>query len=150
MTKTRTTVRLTVTGEQTDADGRRDSVRTDCIAEYEYRDGTHVFTYLETDPQSGAVTRSQMRLAAESCSIVRTGEINARMEFVPDRERHCDYGTPFGSLSMAIVTERIAMRQIGENFHARIRYRMAFEGADPVECAVTIKSEPVSHRKPIE
>jgi len=143
MTKTRRTVRLTVTGEQKDADGRRDSSRTSCSAEYEYRDGIHVYIYCESDPQSGAVTRTQMELSAELCSIVRAGEINTRMEFATGKESLCDYGTPFGSLSMTIYTERIAMRQVGENFHARIRYRMVIAGADPVECSVTIKAEPV-------
>ena len=142
MTQAQRTVLLTVTGEQTDAGGLRGSSRTSCSAEHEYRDGIHVYTYCESDPQSGAVTQTRMQLSAESCSIVRAGEINTRMEFVPGQEKHCDYGTPFGSLSMTIYTERIAVRKVGENFHARIRYRMILAGTDSVECSVTIKAEP--------
>ena len=44
---------LTVTGEQKDADGRKDRNSTQCRAWYEKRGDLHIFEYRETDPQDG-------------------------------------------------------------------------------------------------
>ena len=53
------------------------------------------------------------------------------------------YGTVFGEIPMKITAKRVAMKKIGDNFHARVSYRLSFQGADPMECAVTIKAEPI-------
>ena len=154
-------VLLTVTGEETYADGHMDRTRTVSRAVCEISGalnesgiasdeksgagntagGVRVFRYRETDPEGG-VTRSVIRFADGCCSIIRTGVISAEMRFVPDEQTHCVYDTPYGSIPMTICTQLVAVRRIGSNFHARIRYRLLPEGADPVECAVTIKAEP--------
>lgn len=139
----KTEVWLTVTGEQTLAEGRKDSSRTSVRALYENRDGARVFRFREQDPQSGAVTESVMEFSEGICSIKRSGAINVVMKFVPGQEQSCMYGTPFGAIPMAILTRRFAVKEIGENFHARIRYRLVPEGGDPMECAVTVKAEPL-------
>ena len=55
-----TEIWLTVTGEQKDSDGRSDRNAVRCRALYEKRGEEHIFTYRETDPESGAVTDSEM------------------------------------------------------------------------------------------
>ena len=148
-------VMLTVTGEETYADGHKDSMRTRSRAVYEKvfeengsggaGEGTcaaHVFRYRETDPQSGAVTESVIRFAGEGGSMERTGAVSTRMRFAPGEETECVYDTPFGSIPMTISTHLVAVREVGNNFHARIRYRLTPAGGDPVECAVTVRAEP--------
>ena len=135
-------VLLIVSGEETYADGHKDSTRTYSRAVYETGDGFRRFRYREEDPESRAVTESVIEFSSEGCSIVRTGAVNVKMRFVPDEETRCDYDTPFGSIPMEILTRLVAERQIGENFHARIRYRLILEGSDPVECVVTVRAEP--------
>ena len=54
------------------------------------------------------------------------------------------YDTPFGSIPMTISTHLVAVREVGNNFHARIRYRLTPEGSGPAEYAVTVRAEPVS------
>ena len=44
---------------------------------------------------------------------------------------------------MKIYTKRLAMRQVGENFHARVSYTLHLQGGAPMECAVTVKAEPL-------
>lgn len=134
-------VLLTVTGEETYADGHKDINRTRCRAVWESSAVT-VFRYREEDP-SGGSTESMMEFSDGCCIITRTGVISTEMRFVPDQETHCDYGTPFGSIPMTIFTHLVALRQVGDNFHARIRYRLTPEGGDSIECAVTVKAEPV-------
>lgn len=138
-----TEVRLTVTGEQTIAEGRKDIMRTSVRAHYENRDGVRVFRFREEDPQSGSVTESVLEFSEGICSITRSGGINAVMKFAPGQEHRCMYGTPFGAIPMAILTRHFAVKEIGGNFHARIRYRLVPEGGDPMECAVTVRAEPV-------
>ena len=134
---------LTVTGDQKDADGRSDRNSTSCRALYETLDGAHVFTYSERDPESGAVTESRMIFADTYCRIVRTGAVRTSMYFTPFEELESEYETGFGTFLMKIYTKRLAMRQVGENFHARVSYTLHLQGGDPMECAVTVRAEPL-------
>lgn len=134
---------LTVTGEQRSADGHSDRNATRCRAFYEVTDGKHVFSYTERDAASGAVTESRMVFTESYCRIERSGAVEASMYFEPDRELESAYETGFGSIHMRIFTKRLAMRQVGKNFHARVSYNLHLQGGDPMECAVTIKAEPL-------
>ena len=67
---------LTVTGEQKDADGRRDRNSTQCRAWYEKSGDQHIFEYRERDPQSGAVTDSRLVFSESHCSIERKGAVS--------------------------------------------------------------------------
>ena len=133
---------LTVTGEQKDADGRKDRNSTQCRAWYEKRGDLHIFEYRETDPQSGAFTDSRLVFSKTGCSIERTGVVSTMMRFEPERELECMYETGFGSIPMKIFTKRLAMREVGSNIHGRVSYDLYLQGGDPMECAVTIKAEP--------
>ena len=147
-------VMLTVTGEETYADGHTDSMKTRSRAVHEKvfeAEGcgageeariAHVFRYRETDLQSGAVTESVIGFAGAGGSMERTGAVSTKMRFAPGEETECVYDTPFGSIPMTISTRLVAMREVGDNFHARIRYRLTPAGGDPVECAVTVRAEP--------
>ena len=134
---------LTVTGEQKDADGRSDRNSTSCRALYEIVDGSHVFTYRERDPETGAVTESRMVFAQSFCRIVRAGAVRASMYFRPMEELESEYETAFGTILMKTYTRRLAMRKVGENFHARVSYTLHLQGGAPMECAVTVKAEPL-------
>ena len=138
-----TEIWLTVTGEQKDSDGRADRNSVQCRALYERSGQAHIFTYRETDPESGAVTDSEMVFEENFCRITRKGAVSATMCFSPGNEYDCKYGTAFGEIPMKIIAKRIAMKEVGDNFHARVSYRLSFLGADPMECAVTIKAEPI-------
>ena len=166
MTKGKTEVLLTITGEETYADGHKDRSRTRSRAVCEMGSnscsesggisgnsdagdksgacvkscGTSVFRYREEDPSGGA-TESVMAFSGGCCSITRTGAISTQMRFIPDQETRCVYDTPFGSIPMTIYTHLVASRVVGNNFHARIRYRLTLEGAEPAECAVTVQAK---------
>lgn len=134
---------LTVTGEQTDAEGRIDKNAVHCRALCENRDGAYIFSYTERDPGSGDVTDSRMLFSENLCRIDRNGAVTTCMRFEPQKEAECLYETDLGTFSIKLFTKRLAMRRVGENFHARVSYTLCFQGAEPVECAVTIKAEPV-------
>lgn len=141
-----TEVWLTVIGEQTDSDGRSDRNATQCRALYEKKDGAHVFTYSERDPESGAVTDSEMTFSDNFGSIVRRGAIDTKMCFVPGQDYECVYDMAFGTILLKINTRLLAMKEVGANFHGRISYSLSFQGAEPMECTVTVKAEPVEGR----
>ena len=134
---------LTVTGEQRDPDGRSDRNATHCRALYESCEGQHIFTYRETDPGSGLVTESRMVFSDSFCRIDRTGAVNTSRQFQQQKELECMYETGFGTIAMKIFTKKLALRRVGENFHARVSYTLHLQGGDPMECTVTIKAEPV-------
>ena len=132
---------LTVTGEQKDADGRRDRSSTQCRARYEKEGDLHVFEYRERG-DGGEIIRSRLVFSGRQCRIEREGAVRTVMCFRPDEETEAEYETGFGSIPMKIFTRRLAMKEIGDNIHARVTYNLRLGGGDPVECAVTIKAEP--------
>ena len=134
---------LTVTGDQTDAEGRSDRNKTACRALYEIKDGIHIFTYKDIDPETGRATQSRMEFADAFCRITRSGAVCTSMCFRPLEELESEYETGFGTILMKIYTKRLAMRQVGDNFHARVSYTLYLQGGDPIECAVTVKAEPL-------
>ena len=134
---------LTVTGDQTDAEGRSDRNKTACRALYEIKDGIHIFTYKDIDPETGRETQSRMEFADAFCRITRSGAVCTSMCFRPLEELESEYETGFGTILMKIYTRRLAMRKVGENFHARVSYTLHLQGGEPMECAVTIKAEPL-------
>lgn len=133
---------LTVTGEQKNEDGRRDRSSTQCRARYEKEGDLHVFEYREREPGSGEITKSRLVFSGQRCRIEREGAVNTVMRFHPEEESEAEYETGFGSIPMKIFTKRLAVREIGNNFHARVTYDLKFQGGDPMECSVTIKAEP--------
>ena len=134
---------LTVTGDQKDSDGNRDRNAVSCRASYESCDGSHVFTYRERYPESGAVTESRMVFSESFCRIDRKGAVHTSMYFSPMEESECGYETGFGTFLMKIYTKHLAMKQVGGNFHARVSYTLCLQGGVPMECAVTVKAEPL-------
>lgn len=134
---------LTVTGEQKDPDGRSDRNAVRCRAFYETRDGEHRIVYRERDAESGGLTESEMLFAENFCRIDRTGAVTTSMRFTPGEDAGALYETGFGTIRMKIHTRRLAVRVVGENFHARVSYTLSLEGGEPLECAVTVKAEPV-------
>ena len=134
---------LTVTGEQKDQNGRRDRSSTRCRARYEKRGDLHIFEYRERDPGSGEITKSRLVFSGRRCRIEREGAVCTDMCFRPEEETEAGYETAFGTIPMKIFTKRLAIKEVGSNFHARVTYDLQLQGGDPVECAVTIKAEPV-------
>ena len=139
----KTEMRLTVMGEQRDPDGRAD-LNTGCYrAFYENIDGRHVFTDQERDPDSGAVTESEMIISQESWTIRRSGARAAVMRFAPGSREESLYETVIGSIPMAICTKRMGMRKMGERFLAKVSYSLELGGGEAMDCAVTVKAEPL-------
>ena len=139
----RTEVWLTVTGEQRDPDGREDRNTGHYRAFYENIDGRHIFAYQERDPDSGAVTESEMIISKETWTIRRSGGRSAVMRFSPGAREECLYETVFGAIPMTVGTKRMGMRRTGEIFLARVSYSLELGGGDPMDCAVTVKAEPI-------
>lgn len=139
----KTEVWLTVTGEQRDTDGRSDRNEGRYRALYENADGIHIFEYQERDPESGDITESRMVITEGSWTITRSGALRTVMEFEPGSEKECLYDTAFGSIPMTVLTGRMGMRKTEDRFRARVTYSLRFGGGDPMDCAVTIKAEPV-------
>lgn len=144
----KTEVWLTVTGEQKDPDGRADQNTGRYRACYENTDDRHIFTYEERDPDSGAVTKSEMIISKEAWTIRRSGGRSAVMRFSLGAREECLYETAFGSIPMTIATKRMGMRRIGERFLARVSYSLELGGGEPMDCAVMVKAEPVGENSP--
>lgn len=163
---------LTVTGEQTHPDGTRETNTTRSLARHEIMpDGSHVLIAEEmVQEQDGPETRGQIRRGLEQngqdkhgnpdtgdrqgsaahitvtdhrITVEKTGEYASRMVFETGLEHALDYRTPYGTLPMTIHTSHVAALVVNDNLHAHAKYELRMQRDYPVQCAVTIRTEPV-------
>lgn len=99
-------VLLTLTGRSLDESGQEAVTKQTVTAQYSFRDGRHFFLYEEHMDETGATTRSLIRLQDGYMELSKKGAVNTRMVFEAGREHLTDYATPFGNLWLGIRTHR--------------------------------------------
>lgn len=104
------TVELTTEGRMTIAD-----------------DGEIVLTYNETEltGMAGATTRFTIR--GDTVTLLRTGSVNNEMRFHTGYPHMSLYETPMGSLTVEIITEKLAHRLSERGGILDIKYTIAVE-----------------------
>lgn len=132
-------VMLTVTGEQTDADGNIETTAMRGHARYERRGSVHRLLYTETDPDSGVRTDSGMQISDRACVLARQGAVRTRMRMILGRVTACRYGTPYGTVELEIDTKQITLLESEDTIKARIVYMLRFgDKGEEIRNAVTI------------
>lgn len=137
-------VLLTVTGEQTGADGQNEKNVTVNSAVYEQHRGIHRLFYTETDPESGEQTQSVLQFSEKALVISRSGEVQTSMRLIVGRVTGCQYRTPYGVLDMRLDTKQITLLESEDRIEACVVYDLQIGGGDfaPIRSRVTAEVVP--------
>ncbi|MCI2049484.1 MAG: DUF1934 domain-containing protein [Lachnospiraceae bacterium] len=136
---------LTITGEQTQPDGSHEKNTTKSRARHVVdADGTHELYFHEEINGVEEPVENRVTIASHRITVEKTGKLNTNLVLENGRTNACLYETPYGSFSMDIVTTNVACLEVGERVHARAKYQLHMEGEYCVDCAVTIRIDPMT------
>lgn len=136
-------VMLTVTGEQTGADGQREKNTTVCSALYTRQGGVHKLFFTDTDPENGEGTSSEIRFSDRAFIISRKGQVETNMRLVAGRVTAGQYETPYGVLDMKLDTKQITLLESDDVIEAEVVYELQLGGAETVLSRVTVAVKPL-------
>ncbi len=121
------TVKLTISGIQTDEAEEKLLTETAAEGQYYEKNGCHYVLYQETDPESGHLTKNTLKWTKGRLELIRRGNISAHMIFAPGRTLPTGYTTPYGTLTLAVSTETLRILQTDETVSIRIAYHLSAE-----------------------
>mgnify|MGYP002625509395 CR=1 FL=1 len=105
---------ISITGEQNDPSGEKDSVELVTAGQYGFEDGESRFTYEESELTGLSGTRTTFTVSPMGVVLRREGSLNSEMVFHEGRKSFFLYETPYGSATMGVDTHRIDTR-LGEH-----------------------------------
>ena len=105
---------ISISGEQNDPNGDRDSVELVTAGQYGFENGESRFTYEESELTGLNGTRTTFTINPMGVVLRREGSQNSELVFQQGRKSFVLYETPFGSATMGVDTRRIDTR-LGEH-----------------------------------
>lgn len=100
-------VYITVTGSQLDENCRETVTEIKVQGKYFMRDGSRYLLYEESDPDTGSITHSVLKVKDCLAELTRKGAVCSHMLFAAGKTCRADYVTPYGSFPLEVRTEDI-------------------------------------------
>lgn len=119
-------VRITVTGVSDSGNPEEMPEFTQTVAEGHYGviNEKGVVSYEETDEDTGALTKTLVRFDEGSLEVTRKGNIESKLVFTSGERYETAYATPYGSFTMATVTEEFRREESEEKIELHVTYDM--------------------------
>lgn len=97
---------IEVTGLQ-DIDGEKSDSQIMCEGTYEYTKEKAVITYTHIDTQAQDSYTTKIVLDGSGMTMIKEGEFSSQMQFAPGLKYAGSYSTPYGNLSINVLTDYI-------------------------------------------
>lgn len=95
-----------VTGLQ-DIDGEKNESQIMCEGTYEYTKEKAVITYTHIDTQAEDSYTTKIVLDSSGMTMIKEGNFASQMQFAPGLKYAGSYATPYGNLSINVITDYI-------------------------------------------
>lgn len=122
-------VHITVTGAQLEKDGYRTVTELKAQGQYFEKDGSRYLMYEERDADTGAVTKSTLKIRDCLLELSKSGTVRSRMLFEPGKTHRTSYVTPYGTLLLEVCTEDIKSLWTESSGAIQITYSLSSEDA---------------------
>ena len=123
-------VRVRVKSCVVDELGAAQRFSSEAMGTYVYRGGKHYIRY-EEELSRGETSQVTLKLMGNSAKLLRGGGslgVEHLLHFLPEQETRSSYQTPYGDLSLAIHTEKLALDVREGQGSVHIVYRLYLEG----------------------
>ncbi len=94
------------------------------------KNGYHYIIYQETELSGLAGHKTSLRLAADSVTMRRYGEMPITMLFQVDQHHSADYYTPYGAIKIDYFTTALACQLSTERGSISIQYQLTINGLE--------------------
>ena len=105
---------------------------------YMRKDNTHYLSYEEAD-EDGKITKNRIKISETGIEMVKQGNIATQMMFTLGEKQYSCYATPFGDMTLGILTKYIQVEEKEDILLANLRYGLEVNGTHMSDCELNIK-----------
>ena len=122
-------VMVKVKGIQRDAAGEVNTIKTTAKGRYFFRGGKHYVLYDDCSLNKEKRTSTVLQFNLESLTLLRKGAVESEQRFLPGKEHHTRYRTPYGELELSAKTSKLKVLFDSTNGGAiDVSYDMSING----------------------
>ena len=138
-------VLLTIAGLQF-MDGEEESpVEVVTTGDYYYRNGKHYILYDEPVEGYSGHIQNTIKIGANKLEVLKKGLSRVHMVFEKDKKNMSFYTTPFGALSVGILTHQIEIKESETDIDVKVGYSLDINEKYLAACSIrlNVKSKDV-------
>lgn len=120
---------ISIRGRQELDDPETDIVTLVTPGRFYRKNGTYYIAYDETDLTGMTGTRTTLKIAPDSVSVIRTGLYASHLIFETGKRHMSLYDTDFGQLTVAVCTESIKSTLTDQGGSLDVRYAVEIDHA---------------------
>ncbi len=106
---------------------------------YSFDERRAALEYMESELTGMSGTKTTISVERSSVLITRSGTVNMQMMFEEGRKHYVNYSTPFGSMTMGLVTQSIKNELTRQGGRLVLRYLMDLDTILPTRNKVEIE-----------
>ncbi len=137
-------VKISLTAHQ-QIDGTHETHAVTAFGHLSGEEGRWVLSYAERDEEGGE-RFTTLRLIDGEAQMEREAPHRSLLLMQPGRRCVCEYGTPYGALSVGVYTHAVHDRLTADGGSLELRYTLDF-GGEPIEHILLIDVEKLPNDK---
>ena len=132
--------RVYVTSHQVNAEGEKQTIKTESKGQLSEREGVLYVLYTEKTEEKTAV-KNLLKFEKEPLrvSLKKSGMVSWKMIFVRGRYEKSEYQTPYGALEIGAETKEINAEKRGEKTSLQLVYTLFIQGEKQADCRLEIE-----------
>ena len=111
-------------------------------ADYYEKNNTHYIMYDEVSEDYSGTTRNMIKLKPDYVEISKKGQNSVNMRFETGKKYHTYYQTPYGSLLVAIMANKINLAESTDEITLNMDYELEINSEPLSNCQINIKIKP--------
>lgn len=125
-------------------DGQPEVIELITEGEY-YKDGDrYVAAYEESEISGMEGTKTTMKIADDTLSIIRDGTTNSNLQFKKNMNHVSLYSTPFGALEVTVKPSKVFINVDDNGGKVELEYKMEASGLEPMENALELNIKEIN------
>lgn len=121
---------ISITGEEKNIYGEDDKIEFVTEGNYYERNGKSYLSYKETEISGfDSNTTTTLKIDGDTVSMTRFGNVNTHMVFSPGKRHLSHYETPYGSFTIGVVPEAVAIDMTDGSGNINIAYSLEIDNS---------------------
>ena len=112
------------------------------FGEYYKRSGKHYLIYEEPQEGTTQMIKSRVKFSEKGLEITKKGEASTHMVFVPGEEYMACYETPYGELTLNILTHSLDLLEEEDFIRVELVYELAINATSLAKCTLILRVQP--------
>ena len=120
---------ISIKGEERNLYGEDDKIEFITEGNYYERNGKSYLSYKETEMSGFGNTTTTLKIDGDTVSMTRFGNINTHMVFSPGKRHLSHYETPYGSFTIGVIPDEVAIDMTDGAGNINISYNLEIDNS---------------------